>query len=503
MGCTSCSTGGGGTPTGCGSKGHCASGGCNMLNTFDWLVEMPIAYGVEQVYVHELSFQNGSRKDFFKNDRHLSVETGDLVVVETPMGIDIGQITLSGELVKLQMRKKKVKEKTAELRSILRIPTEQDLKLWEEAKAMEQSTMVRARAIARSLSLDMKIGHVEFQADKKKVTFYYTADDRIDFRELIKVFARDFKVKIEMRQIGARQEAGKIGGIGSCGRELCCSTWLTDFKSVSTNAARYQNLSINLAKLSGQCGRLKCCLNYELDTYMEALQDFPKKADKLNTETGNAFLQKTDILQRLMWYSYPESPNFYPLTVEQVVDILEKNEAGTPGPSLSYIAVRNIEEEEEEADAVYEDTVGHITLSALEKTGKKKRKNKNKSRGGREGNPGGGPQNAQGAQGPRTGEPGARPQGNNTRNRPQANRGPRPEGMPPREPREPRAPRPEGPREPREPRPQGTNPNADQAGGAQGEKPAGANRSRNRGGRNRGGNRPPGDRPQGPKPQEP
>ncbi|MDX2002352.1 MAG: regulatory iron-sulfur-containing complex subunit RicT [Chitinophagales bacterium] len=379
MACAGCTTSGT-TPKGCGSKGHCASGACNMLNTFDWLAEMPIAFGSEQVYVHEISFQKGSRKDFFKNDKKLEVETGDWVVVETSMGTDIGQITLSGELVKLQMRKKKVKEKPAELRSIIRKAEEHDFKVWEEAKALEKETMIRARAVARSLSLDMKVGHVEYQADKKKATFYYTADDRVDFRELIKIYAKEFKVKIEMRQIGARQEAGKIGGIGSCGRELCCSTWLTDFKSVSTNAARYQNLSINMAKLSGQCGRLKCCLNYELDTYMDALQDFPKKADKIDTENGKAFLQKTDILQRLMWYTYEDSSNFYPLSVEKVKEILEMNEAGKPAPPLGYIAVHTAEEEEEVA-VDYEDTVGHITLAALEKTGKKKkRKNKNKNR---------------------------------------------------------------------------------------------------------------------------
>lgn len=375
MGCTSCATDNG-LPKGCKSHGSCASGACNMMNTFDWLAEMPIAFGSQEgPEYYEITFNGGSRKEFFKNDQKVPVHTSDWVVVDTSMGYDIGQISLSGELVKLQMRKKKVKERNADFKNILRLANDTEFDLMKEAKALEQETMVRARAITRALKLDMKIGQVEFQADKKKATFYYTAEDRVDFRELIKEYAREFKVKIEMRQIGARQEAAKIGGIGSCGRELCCSTWLTDFKSVSTNAARYQNLSINLAKLSGQCGRLKCCLNYELDMYMEALQDFPKKAEKLETETGVVFLMKTDILKRLMWYTYAGDPTFYPLTVEQVADIIELNENGKKGQPLGQIViVEEVEEEEVEQD--YADTVGQITLSTLEKTGKKRKKKK-------------------------------------------------------------------------------------------------------------------------------
>lgn len=429
MGCTSCATDNG-LPKGCKSHGSCASGACNMMNTFDWLAEMPIAFGSSDgPEYYEISFNGGSRKEFYKNDNKVPVHTGDWAVVDTSMGYDIGQITLSGELVKLQMRKKKVKERNTDFRNILRIPVEAEFELMKEAKALEQEIMVRARAIARTLKLDMKIGQVEFQADKKKATFYYTAEDRVDFRELIKEYAREFKVKIEMRQIGARQEAGKIGGIGSCGRELCCSTWLTDFKSVSTNAARYQNLSINLAKLSGQCGRLKCCLNYELDTYMEALQDFPKKADKLETESGIVFLTKTDILKRLMWYTYAGDPNFYPLTVEQVADIIDLNENGKKAQPLGQIVIIEEAPEDEEVEADYADTVGQITLNALEKSSKKRKKKRKGGGSGGGQKDGNKPQQANQRQGDNQqrqrneGKP-----SNNSRNQ-QRNK-PRPEGGP-------------------------------------------------------------------------
>lgn len=391
MGCAGCSTTTG-TPKGCGSKGHCATGGCNMMNTYDWLADMPIAFGMEQNEVFEISFNNGTRKDFYKNSKKLAVNTGDLVMVETGMGTDIGRITLSGELVKLQMKKKGVKERSSDIRTIVGFPNDEDMELWKQAKAREQETMVRARAIARQLNLDMKVGQVEFQADNKKATFFYIADNRVDFRELIKEYAKEFRVKVEMRQIGARQEAGRIGGFGSCGRELCCSTWLSDFKSVTTNAARYQNLSINLSKLSGQCGRLKCCLNYELDTYMEALQEFPKKAEKLQLEGGEATLMKTDILQRLMWYTAPGSGTFYPLTVEQVHDIIELNKQGKEGQALGQIAVRAGGDEDEEKEEEYADTVGHISLESLDKGNKRKKRSgnskRNKGRGKGQGQPG-------------------------------------------------------------------------------------------------------------------
>ncbi len=383
MGCVGCSTKKGDVPAGCGSNGNCLTGGCNKLNTFDWFSDMPIAFGMDDYPYYEVSFKNGSRKAFYKNDNKIPVNTGDFVIVESSMGHDLGRISLSGELVKLQMRKKKVKEREEELRSILRTPNDRDFELLEEARNLDMPTMVRARAIARTLNLDMKIGEVEYQADRKKATFFYTADGRIDFRELIRQLAKEFKVKVEMRQIGARQEAGKLGGIGSCGRELCCSTWLTDFKSVSTSAARYQNLSINISKLSGQCGRLKCCLNYELDTYLDALDNFPKKADHLLTGNGKAYLQKTDILKQLMFYSFGGegfNQTIFALPIDKVNEILEMNREGKKPESLSTYTLA-IETEEEE-DLEFADTVGDISLATLDKKARQNsRGRKGKGRG--------------------------------------------------------------------------------------------------------------------------
>ena len=384
MGCATCATkDGSGAPAGCKSNGHCATGGCNKMNTYDWLNDIPMI-GEEVFDVVEISFKGGSRKDFYRKKPGMHFDTGDLVAVEAQFGYDIGQITLSGELVKLQMKKKAINE-SAELPFVLRRANERDLDRYEKGMAMEKEAMLHARVISRSLGLAMKIGDVEYQGDLKKATFYYTADDRVDFRELIKLYAKEFRVKIEMRQIGARQEAGRIGGIGSCGRELCCSTWLTDFKSVSTSAARYQNLAINQAKLSGQCGRLKCCLNYELDTYMEALLIFPNNADVLKTKEGEAYLQKTDIFKNLMFYTYPHKMKYYKLTVERVKEVLEMNKNGNFPEDLAS------DDEPEVEISDYEDTVGQITLEVLErrdKKKKKKRRNKsgNRNRNANEGN---------------------------------------------------------------------------------------------------------------------
>ena len=384
MGCATCATkDGSGAPAGCKSNGHCATGGCNKMNTYDWLNDIPMI-GEEVFDVVEISFKGGSRKDFYRKKAGMHFDTGDLVAVEAQFGYDIGQITLSGELVRLQMKKKAINE-SAELPLVLRRTNDRDMDRYEKGIAMEKEAMLQARVIARSLGLAMKIGDVEYQGDLKKATFYYTADDRVDFRELIKLYAREFKVKIEMRQIGARQEAGRIGGIGSCGRELCCSTWLSDFKSVSTSAARYQNLAINQAKLSGQCGRLKCCLNYELDTYMEALLIFPDNADVLKTKEGEAYLQKTDIFKKLMFYTYPHKMKYYKLNVERVKEVLEMNKNGTFPEDLAT------DDEPEVEISDYEDTVGQITLEVLErrdKKRKKKRRNKpaNRNKNQNEGN---------------------------------------------------------------------------------------------------------------------
>ena len=323
MGCSSCSSGKNGTPSGCGNKGHCLNGSCNKMNTYDWITDLDI-HDPSAYKMVEVSFKKGARKDFFKNTS--SAVTGDMVVVESSSGYDVGRISLSGELVRAQMKKKRVNEDRVS-HSVLRIANTRDLEKLEEARSLEHQTLVKARVIARTLGLEMKVGDIEFQGDKRKATFYYTAEGRVDFRELVRSYAKEFKIKVEMRQIGARQESSRIGGIGSCGRELCCSTWLSDFKSVSTTAARYQNISINQSKLSGQCGRLKCCLNYELDTYMDALSTFPKKAQTLRSKKGKAVLIKMNIFKGLMYYSYVDTPVRGPIMALDKEDVkrLAKN----------------------------------------------------------------------------------------------------------------------------------------------------------------------------------
>lgn len=374
MSCAGCSVGASsGIPSGCKSNGHCATGGCNKLNTYDWLRYLPVPSG-QEFRVHEVSFKNGIRKGFYANKSKLDVMTGDMVCVETESGYDVGRISLSGELVKLQMKKRKVSVDLT-FSPILRKATDTDVQKMMEGRAMEGSIMLRARKFARELNLEMKIGEVEYQGDKRKATFYYIAEDRVDFRELIKTFAKEFRVKIEMRQIGARQEAGKIGGLGSCGRELCCSTWLTDFKSVGTNAARYQNLSINQSKLSGQCGRLKCCLNYELDTYMDALREFPKDADFLKTDFGDARLIKTDIFKKLMVYEFNDGGKQYPLTIIKVREIRAMNQEGKKPEHLEGLKYEpEVPKKEEE----FIDVIEHVSLKTIEKAEKNRRiKNQN------------------------------------------------------------------------------------------------------------------------------
>jgi cell fate regulator YaaT (PSP1 superfamily) len=366
-----------GKPSGCRSNGSCSNGGCNRLNVFDWLADIPVADEIDASRFVEVSFKNGAHKEFYRNIHHLLLDTHDIVVVESGTGgYDVGVVSLSGELVKLQMKRKRVPENSDDVKGVIRKANEYDLIKWEEARAFDRQTMIRARAIARQMNLNMKIGDVEYQGDGKKATFYYTSDERVDFRELIKVFAKEFHIKVAMHQIGARQEAGRLGGIGSCGRELCCSTWLTDFKTVSTTAARYQQLSINQAKLSGQCGRLKCCLNYELDTYLDALHDFPQHVDKIETEAGIAFLQKTDIFKRLLWFSYRDSTVYHPLAVERVKEIAEMNKNGNKPTDLGALKLMPVKETYE-----FTDVVGQTTLATLEKNPKKKkRKNKGNSR---------------------------------------------------------------------------------------------------------------------------
>ena len=388
MACAGCSTARDvdGQPLGCRSNGNCGSGGCNRLNTYDWLSKREVR-DVNPFHVVEVSFRNGTRKDFYFNPPGIGAFTSQQVVVDTGKGYDIGRITLSGELVRLQMRKKKVRP-NANLKKVLRIANERDLERLDQARSREQETLVRARAITYAINSSMKISDVEYQADNRKATFYYTSEQRVDFRQLIREYANEFKIKIEMRQIGARQESGLIGGIGSCGRELCCSTWLTDFKSVSTSAARYQNLAINQAKLSGQCGRLKCCLNYELDTYMKAIKNFPRNVDKLRTEVGTAVLIKSDIFKGLMYYAYARSENrsgLFALEPDRVREIKEMNKKGEKPMDLTSFAyipdVPVIAEEDREAE-IDHDLTGVIELPPEERRRRKRNRGRKKPGGG-------------------------------------------------------------------------------------------------------------------------
>ncbi|HEY3430294.1 MAG TPA: regulatory iron-sulfur-containing complex subunit RicT, partial [Cyclobacteriaceae bacterium] len=335
MGCA-CGTKKDGKVAGCNNNGACQTGGCNKMNVFDWLsnMEMP---GASSFDIVEVRFKNG-RKDFYRNSEKLDLTTGDAIVVEVPNGHHVGHVSMQGELVRLQMQKKKILV-DQDIKKIYRIAHQKDLEKFEEVKKRELPTLYRTREIIREYKLQMKLSDIEYQADNTKATFFYSAEDRVDFRELIKRLASEFRIKVEMRQISLRQEAGRLGGIGVCGRELCCSTWLGDFKNVATSAARYQNLSLNPSKLSGQCGRLKCCLNYELETYMEALQYIPKIETPLLTEQGEARLQKTDIFRKIMWFGYSEENTWYPLDVSRVNQILEMNRAGKKPATLKEDAV--------------------------------------------------------------------------------------------------------------------------------------------------------------------
>ncbi|WP_246456929.1 regulatory iron-sulfur-containing complex subunit RicT [Flavihumibacter stibioxidans] len=436
------------------------------MNAFDWLQNLPFADTESACKVVEVSFNNGSRKDFFRNNALQHFDKGEQVTVEGVSGVDVGEINLTGEIVRLQLRKRGINEFDPEMKKVLRRANERDLELLKVNKAREAEAVIRARAIARQLKLEMKISEVEIQADGRKATFFYIADDRVDFRELIKIYASEFKVKVEMRQIGARQEAAKVGGIGSCGRELCCSTWLTDFKSVNTTAARYQNLSINQTKLSGQCGRLKCCLNYELDTYLDALQGFPDRADTIRVARGTANLIKKDIFKNLMWYVLPESNKQYPLTIERVRKIQSLNAQGITPDELEAVDVTSSKPKEVEPEFV--DVVGQISLRSLEKNDRRRKQQQQQQR--------------QKPAGPRAGG-GQQP------------------GREPREAREQREPRGQVPpqggqggRQGQQPKPQGQQPKQQQGQ----PRPQG---QQGQGRQQPGGDRPQGNRPQGERPQ--
>ncbi len=307
---------------------------CSKFDTFDWLENIPIPTGHVLFDIVEVRFKN-SRKDFFRLTPEMTLEVGDIVAVEASPGHDVGIVSMAGDIVRMQLRAKGINAASDEIRKIYRKARITDVEKWITAVDLETSTMYRSRKIAEQLGLSMKINDVEFQGDHTKAIFYYTADDRVDFRELIKLLADEFKVRIEMRQIGARQEASRLGGIGSCGRELCCSTWMNQFHSVTTQAARVQQLSLNPQKLAGQCSKLKCCLNYEYEVYLDALKDFPSNETVLKTKKGDAIHQKTDIFNKLMWYSYSKDPhNLMAIPVNNVNLIIEENKNGKFPPKL-------------------------------------------------------------------------------------------------------------------------------------------------------------------------
>jgi len=372
MACTSCSTSDGGAPKGCKNNGTCGTDSCNKLTVFDWLSNMSPSNGEAIFDCVEVRFKNG-RKEFFRNSEKLTLSIGDIVATVASPGHDIGIVTLTGELVKIQMKKKGVNYESNEVPKIYRKASQKDIDIWSVARDREEPMKVRARELAIQHKLEMKISDIEFQGDGSKATFYYTANDRVDFRMLIKDFAKEFSTRVEMKQVGFRQEAARLGGVGSCGRELCCSTWLTDFRSVNTSAARYQQLSLNPQKLAGQCGKLKCCLNYELDTYMDALKDFPDYDTKLITEKGDAVCQKQDIFKGLMWFAYTNNfANWHVLKIDQVKEIIAENKQKNKVSSLEDFAIEVTSEPEKD----FNNAMGQESLTRFDQPKRKKKPNR-------------------------------------------------------------------------------------------------------------------------------
>lgn len=375
MSCNSCSTDINTVPKGCKSNGNCADGGCEKLSVFDWLSNMSLPTGQEPLNIVEVRFKNG-RKHFYRNVDNLQISIGDIIAVEGNPGHDIGTVSLTGELIRIQMKKKGVAFDGEEVKKIYRKATQKDIDIWKVAREKEYETQYKGREILGRLGIKMKLSDVEYQGDGNKATFYYTADDRVDFRQLIRDLASTFSIRVEMKQVGLRQEAARLGGVGSCGRELCCSTWLTDLRKVNTTAARYQQLSLNPQKLAGQCGKLKCCLNYELDTYLDALKDFPRQDIVLKTKKGEAVFIKMDIFKRVLWYTYKEDRNkWFKLTLENVKEIIDLNKNNEPVTSLEdyefELIVENVVE--------FEDVVGQDSLTRFD-IPKRKNKHKNKSK---------------------------------------------------------------------------------------------------------------------------
>jgi len=381
MACRSCSTSDGGVPKGCKSNGSCGTGGCsNKLEVFDWLSNMQPSNPADKFNWVEVRFKN-SRKEFYNNKSILPLHVGDLIAVEGTPGHDIGTVSMTGELVRLQMRKIGFNHKTAEGRTIYRKARENDIQKWKEAIDKENGFMMHCRKISRELKLEMKCSDVESQGDGSKATFYYTSEGRVDFRELIKILARDLKVRIEMRQIGFRQEAGRLGGIGVCGRELCCSTWIRDFRSVTTSAARYQQLSINPQKLAGQCGKLKCCLNYELDSYMDALADFPNTQVKLKTKIGDASHFKTDIFKKQVSYMYDSQPGvIITLDISAIHKILKMNKDGVLPDDLQSMMQDDAKKNAEPKKKEFANVLDEMNLSRFDNANKKPNNNNNKKK---------------------------------------------------------------------------------------------------------------------------
>lgn len=377
MSCNTCSTSSNGVPLGCKSNGACASGSCDKLTVFDWLSNMTLPNGQEKFDVVEVRFKNG-RKLFYKNAKNISLSIGDIIAVETSPGHDIGVVTLTGELVKIQLKKKNISIDSEEIKQVYRKASQKDIDKWVSVREKEPEVQKKSRLIIGRLGLKMKLSDIEFQGDGNKATFYYTADDRVDFRQLIRELAGTFSIRVEMKQVGLRQEAARLGGIGSCGRELCCSTWLTDFRSVSTSSARYQQLSLNPQKLAGQCGKLKCCLNYELDSYVDALKTFPRTDTVLRTEKGNAVFQKMDIFQGWIWYAYKDNPvHWHRLDVEQVNQIIDLNKQKTSVSGLEEYA-DDLEVEVVEK-SIFSDVVGQDSLTRFDKPKRKNKRRKNRN----------------------------------------------------------------------------------------------------------------------------
>ncbi|MEQ3663641.1 MULTISPECIES: stage 0 sporulation family protein [unclassified Olleya] len=375
MACQSCATGKDGQPKGCKNNGTCGTDSCNKLTVFDWLANMSVPNGEKPFDWVEVRFKNG-RKHYYHNSENLTLSIGDIVATQAQSGHDIGMVTLTGELVRVQIKRKKIDTKN-DILKIYRKASQKDIDIWSEARDKEEPMKVKARQFAIDLKLSMKISDIEFQGDSSKATFYYTAEERVDFRELIKIYAREFRIRIEMKQVGFRQEASRLGGIGSCGRELCCSTWLTDFRSVSTSAARYQQLSLNPQKLAGQCGKLKCCLNYELDSYLDALKAFPKPDTKLYTEKGTAVCQKTDIFKGHMWYAYEgEWMNWHLITTDQAREIIAINKKREKVASLEEYAVELLVDTKTE----FENVVGQDSLTRFDSPKSNKKRKNNRSR---------------------------------------------------------------------------------------------------------------------------